>query len=167
MALRNNESTAKVEQTDKQTVQDNLNVLQGIIDTTDDFVYVVVMRKDVEGNVTTQMTHQVRVSEVKETVAKISRVLNTARKRMVRSTPVVIREIDENSMHVNKLSVGDFFTSVSELNEALGFDRLRTQTSRTIQRAANRNSKAVIRGVTVSFATYEEVEKAKELGLEL
>jgi hypothetical protein len=85
------------------------------------------------------------------------------RKTASRTTPVVVRKVDETSPFKVAVEKGDYFVSVADFNEAIGFSRLRTQTSRQIQKACNRDSHAEFHGVHVSFATLEEVEKAAKL----
>jgi hypothetical protein len=90
-----------------------------------------------------------------------------ARKASSRVTPVVVRKVDDTSPLRSSVEAGDYFPSVADFNEAVGYVRLRTQTSRAIQKAGNRDTTAEFYGVHVSFATLEEVEKASKLAEDL
>jgi len=131
-----------------------------------DTIYVAVFSKAEDGTVKTHLLQPAQVDDVADVVNRISRTTAYSRpKRMKRTSPVIVRKVDPESFFAQTLEVNDFFASVADFNEAIGFDRFRTQTHRQLQSASNRQLLAEFPGgVYATFASAEEVERARERG---
>jgi len=124
--------------------------------------YFLVMRRTADG-MRTEMLQPFfgTAAEEKELVRKLQLHLANFRKRQRKTTPIVVRRVEEGSPFFGVLAAGDYYESVADFNEDMSRDRADTTTHRAIQRALHRGAVANIEGVHVSFADAAEVARAE------